>query len=184
MKSNFRKAFFVTPAIALLVVLLLMVAVISGWTINPNANVRLSPQTDRQTEAATSINQTDSQQVLYIPLVFAPNTENQEPPTLIILKPKDRETITLPAEIHYMVTGFQVGEQTGGHMNAFVGDPESSFQIEIPLETQSGIAILPDDKRLPGKKDLTFQLAQADNQLLPNPEAKVTIKELAIEGRR
>ena len=120
----------------------------------------------------------------YVRSLFAPRVAAQDVPTLIIRGLDDGSTITLPAEIQYEVTGFQVGEQTGGHMNIYVGDPEISDQIEIPLEGQSGIAILPDDKRIPGVKDLTFHLADANNKLLPNPEAKVTFKNLIIQGRR
>jgi hypothetical protein len=111
---------------------------------------------------------------------------DQTVPTLKVLQPTDGETITLPAEIYYEVTGLEAGDSPYyAYMNVFVGeDPEESFQIEIPLESQSGVAELPDDKRLPGRKDLTFQLARADHTLLSNPEAIVTIRELVIEGRR
>jgi hypothetical protein len=107
-------------------------------------------------------------------------------PILRIISPKDGETITLPAEIQYQIMGLEGGDVPPVHIHAFVGDPTSTYQIEIPIQTLAGVAILPDEKAafLPGHRDLTFQLAYSDHTLMSNPEARVTIYNLTIEGRR
>ena len=103
---------------------------------------------------------------------------------LRILQPAAGDTVTLPAAIHYEVTGFEVGALSGGHMHAFVVGIENGFWADIPLERQSGVAVLPDNKLLTGKRDVTFQLARSDHTLLPDPEASVIVENLIMEGGR
>lgn len=106
------------------------------------------------------------------------------PPTLTILSPTSGETVRAPFPVRYRVTGFRVGPPPYGHMHAFVGDPNRSVLIELPLTRQAGVVLFPDNKRLSGRRNLTFQLATANHKLLRNPEARFTVFNLVIEGRR
>ena len=104
-------------------------------------------------------------------------------PTLRILSPKSDAQILLPAAIRYQITGLEVGRGRG-HLHAYVGNPDQTFHIELPLSKPSGVAYLPDDKQLSGRRDVTFRLATADHRLLTNPEAGVTIRNLLLMGSR
>ena len=104
-------------------------------------------------------------------------------PTLEILSPRDGEQITLPAEVHYRVSHYRLGAAQLGHIEAFA----APAGMRVPLEsTGSGTATLPDVKPafLAGVRDLTFALAGPDRVLLPNPEARPTVRDLRIVGRR
>jgi hypothetical protein len=100
-------------------------------------------------------------------------------PTLRILSPKPGAQVLLPAAIHYEVTGYQ-----SGYLRVFVGDPGTSFHIDIPFKQPSGVVYLPNDKQLSGMRDVTFWLATPNHRLLPNQQARVTINNLLLMGGR
>jgi hypothetical protein len=104
-------------------------------------------------------------------------------PTLQILSPKDFETITLPAAVRFEVTGFTL-TSGGAHIAAFIGGVADGNVVALDSSDETGLAYLPSNKFLTGKRDLTFALARADGTLLANPEARVTVSGLTIQGGR
>lgn len=90
----------------------------------------------------------------------------------------------MPAEVRYEISGFAGGLPAGVHLHAVLGNPADGYRIELALAGLVGVATLPDDKMLPGRRDLTFVLAQPDHTPFPNPQASVTIRGLLITGRR
>jgi hypothetical protein len=105
-------------------------------------------------------------------------------PTLRILWPQEGATFSLPAQIRYRVVGFDIEATGGAYIVVSAGNPTTGYRVDMPIKSLSGIAVLPDDKQLPGHRDLTFQLATAKHVLLTNPHAKATINDLLIAGRR
>jgi hypothetical protein len=107
-----------------------------------------------------------------------------EVPVLKIDSPRPGETITLPAQISYRVSGFPVGSE-GVHLEVYVADRDGRH-VELALPEPSGRVTLPDvkDAYLVGKHDLTFRLVTAKGIPLPNPEATVLVRDLTIFGRR
>ena len=105
-------------------------------------------------------------------------------PTIRILSPEAGATITLPGEISYNVEGVSV-ETTDLHLLVYVAGVEAQT-VDLKLGAQAGSVALPDakDAFLVGHHDLTFQLATAQLVPLPNPEAKVIVRDLTIQGRR
>lgn len=105
-------------------------------------------------------------------------------PTIHILSPEAGSTITLPAEISYSVEGLDV-ESAPLHLEVYVAGADARV-VDLPLESTSGSVQLPDTKDafLVGRHDLTFQLATAQLVPLPNPEARVTVRALTVQGRR
>ena len=104
-------------------------------------------------------------------------------PTLEILSPHDGDTITPPTPVRFTVTGFTLGEG-GGHIQAFARGLAERVSVELKASDVPGLAYLPADKFLTGRRDLTFALARADGTLLENPEARVTVVGLTIRGGR
>lgn len=104
-------------------------------------------------------------------------------PVLQILAPKDGETITPPTEVRYAVAGFGLGGDEG-RIVAFVRGVADPIHVKLELTSQSGVANLPANKLLTGKRDLVFALARADGTLLQNPEARQTVYGLTIFGGR
>lgn len=102
-------------------------------------------------------------------------------PTLQLIDLRDGGTIRLPLAVRYSVTGFRVGAGAG-RIVALTNDAERPT-LELNVETP-GVAYLPDDKMLTGKRDLTFVLAEADGTQLTNREARVTVFGVTIAGRR
>ena len=100
-------------------------------------------------------------------------------PTLQLLL-SDGDTLHLPAAVRYAVTGFRVGRGAGG----IVAATEGGNRVELQLGREAGVAYLPDDKMLTGKRDLTFTLTQADGTPLTNREASVTVFDILFTGRR
>lgn len=105
-------------------------------------------------------------------------------PTLEIVSPEAGATIQLPAQVVYRISNFDVGRPPLGRVEAFAAG--SDARVALELGERAGTAELPDVKAafLPGRRDVTFALATADGTLLPNPEARVTVHDLTIEGRR
>jgi hypothetical protein len=104
-------------------------------------------------------------------------------PALHILSPKDGETITLPAAVRFEITGFTLA-RGGAHIAAFIRGVPDGPVVALDSSDETGLAYLPSNKLLTGKRDLTFALARADGTLLENPEARVTVSELTIQGGR
>lgn len=109
---------------------------------------------------------------------------HDRPPALQILAPRDGETVTLPTEVRYALTDPDGALQSGAQLHAIVGDPATGFVLELIPTGTAGVALLPDDKRLPGRRDLTFVLARPDRTPYPNPLARATVRDLIIAGRR
>jgi hypothetical protein len=104
-------------------------------------------------------------------------------PTLQVLSPKDGETVTPPTAVRYAVTGYTLG-QGDAHIVAFVGSLADRISVDLQAGNEPGLAYLPADKRLSGRRDLTFALVKADGSLLSNPEARATVYDLTIQGGR
>lgn len=100
-------------------------------------------------------------------------------PTLRILSPKPGAQVLLPTPIHYEVIGYNTG-----YLRASVGDPGTSFHIEIPFKKPTGVVYLPNDKQLSGRVDVTFWLVTPNHRLLTNREAHVTVSNLLLMGSR
>jgi len=105
-------------------------------------------------------------------------------PTLRILSPQDGAQIALPATVRYEITGFAGGLPAGVHLHAELGNPTDGYRVELELAGLAGETTLPDDKSLPGRRDLTFVLVRADHTPYPNPLARATVRNLLIVGRR
>jgi hypothetical protein len=97
---------------------------------------------------------------------------------LEIAAPGPGQTITLPAQIQYRITGVTI--PPGSELRLTVRDLQP---IDLPVKEPAGSITLPDDKSafLPGKRDLTFQLVTRDGKALT---PAVTVRDVTIEGRR
>jgi hypothetical protein len=104
-------------------------------------------------------------------------------PTLVILSPRTGETVTPPVPIRYRVTGIDI-HRGSSYVQLYLGKPGSSPMIEYPLTHASGIVFLKAHPMLSGRRTLTFELALADHQPLRNPEARVTLQDVIVEGDR
>jgi len=104
-------------------------------------------------------------------------------PTLQILSPKNGETMTLPSAVRFEVTGFTLA-RGGAHIAAFMRGVADGPVVALDSSDETGLAYLPSNKFLTGMRDLTFALARADGTLLENPEARVTVSGLTIQGGR
>lgn len=104
-------------------------------------------------------------------------------PALEILSLKDGGKIVLPAAISYRITNFGVGTPPLGHIELTATEVGP---IPLSVAEQEGVLTIPDVKEwfLVGRRDMTFALATADRVRLPNPEARVTIHDVRIEGRK
>jgi hypothetical protein len=107
-----------------------------------------------------------------------------EAPAIHIRSPEAGATVSLPAEISYSVEGLSP-EAAALHLEVYVAGVEARA-VDLVLEALAGSVVLPDSKDafLVGHHDVTFQLATAQLVPLPNPEAKVTVRDLTIHGRR
>jgi hypothetical protein len=102
-------------------------------------------------------------------------------PTLQLLDLRDGATLTLPFAVRYAVTGFSIGGSTG-KIVVLANVPERPT-LEPDLSTP-GVAYLPDDKMLSGRRDLTFVLARPTGEQLANREARVTVYGVTLAGRK
>jgi hypothetical protein len=102
-------------------------------------------------------------------------------PTLQLLDLRDGGTIRLPLAVRYSATGFRIGPGAG-RIVALTNDAQRPT-LDLNVETP-GVAYLPDDKMLTGKRNLTFVLSEADGTQLTNREARVTVYDVTIAGRR
>ena len=82
----------------------------------------------------------------------------------------DGARLTLPATVHYTVTGYTVGTGAGQVVATGEGQPVARAQ-----SGPAGTIVLPDDKRLTGRRDLTFTLVDANGAPLTNVEATVRV---------
>ena len=85
--------------------------------------------------------------------------------------------------MRFEVTGFTLARE-GAHIAAFIRGVADGPVVALDSSDQTGLAYLPSNKLLTGKRDLTFALARADGTLLENPEARVTVSGLTIQGGR
>jgi hypothetical protein len=113
----------------------------------------------------------------------SPTAGDNDGPTLSILSPKDGDTITPPTAVRYEVTGM-TASQGRERVIVFMRDVADSPRVTLEPGDQPGLAYLPSDKLLTGRRDLTFVLARPDGTLLENPEARATVYRVTIEGRR
>jgi hypothetical protein len=104
-------------------------------------------------------------------------------PTLEITSPKPGEVISPPTPVRFAVSDFAVAKGAG-HIEVFMPGVPGSASVPLQETDEPGLAYLPADKFLSGKRDLTFVLARGDGAHLDNPEARVTITGLTIQGRR
>jgi hypothetical protein len=103
-------------------------------------------------------------------------------PTLTILSPRSGDRVSSPVPIRYVVSGLDVRPDRG-HLHLYLGDPGSSRLFELPLRSATGVVYLQGHPMLSGRREiLTFQLATADHRLVQNPEARVTLHNVIIEG--
>ena len=91
----------------------------------------------------------------------------------------DGARLTLPATVHYTVTGYTVGTGAGQVVATGEGQPVARAQ-----SGPAGTIVLPDDKRLTGRRDLTFTLVDANGAPLTNVEATVRVYGVTLAGRR
>ena len=91
----------------------------------------------------------------------------------------DGDTLDLPATVRYKVTGFRVGTGAGKIIAS-----NGASDVALQPGTQTGTFVLPDDKTLTGRRDLTFALADATGTKLPNREATVKVYDVLLAGRR
>jgi hypothetical protein len=118
-----------------------------------------------------------------VPSATTPTAAADTVPTLQILSPKNDDTITLPNAVRFAVRSFTV-TKGGGQIMAFAQGAADGPVVALEFTNEEGLAYLPSNKFLTGKRDLTFALAKADGTLLENPEARVTVQRLTIQGRR
>ena len=104
-------------------------------------------------------------------------------PALQILSPKDGETITLPSAVRYAIKGVTLAAD-GAHIEAFLQGVADSPMVVLELSDEVGLAYLPSNKLLTGRRDLTFVLTRADGTRFDNGESRVTVYKLTIQGGR
>jgi hypothetical protein len=98
-------------------------------------------------------------------------------PTIQLVGLADGATLQLPAVVHYTVTGFRVAPGAG-KVVAYNGGQQ------IAADSGTGTITLPDDKMLTGVRDLSFALVPADGAPLTNREARTTVYDVLLAGRR
>jgi CHRD domain len=98
-------------------------------------------------------------------------------PSLQLLGLGDGAVVHLPAQVRFAVTGFRVSPGAGGIVLLTPGK-------EYRLQLGTGLFTLPDDKLLTGKRDLSFVLVRSDGTRLANSEARVTVYDVLLAGRR
>jgi hypothetical protein len=91
----------------------------------------------------------------------------------------DGARLTLPATVHYTVTGYPIGAGAGQVVATGEGHPVARGQ-----SGPTGTIVLPDDKTLTGRRDLTFMLVDANGAPLTNVEATVKVYGVTLAGRR
>lgn len=100
-------------------------------------------------------------------------------PTLQLAGLADGASLHLPAVVHYTVTGFKVGPGAG-----MIAAYDGTTEIALQPGPDAGSVTLPDDKRLTGRRDLTFVLEDATGTRLANREAVVRVYNVVLAGRR
>jgi hypothetical protein len=101
---------------------------------------------------------------------------------LTIVSPSAGDTVRMPFPVHYRVSCFKIGAAPAGHIELVFGS--SRVQRIVLKSIVVGIASVPRDPRLPGRRTLLLRLARADRTLLANPEARATVGPLSISGPR
>ena len=104
-------------------------------------------------------------------------------PTLELLSPADGDTITLPTAVRFAISGYKP-INGDGHIQAILREGSERIIIDLQQSKEPGLAYLPANKLLSGRRDLTFTLTTADGTPLKNAEAGATVRALTIEGGR
>ena len=163
---------------------------------NPGGEIRgqVMPSTATPTSAittqpavtsaqATPSTATPTSAITTQPAVTSAHVAPNAVPTIEILSPKAGETISPPTAVRFRVGGFAIGVGAG-RIIAFVRGSADNVRVELQLGNETGVATLPANKLLTGRRDLTFALVSADGTLLESSEAQVTISGLTILGGR
>ena len=97
-------------------------------------------------------------------------------PTLQLQGLSDGARLSLPATVHYTVTGVADSPRIVA----------KSRGADVPIQEgpQQGTFVIPDDKQLTGLRDLTFSLADSGGSPILNREATVRVYDVLLAGRR
>ena len=145
-------------------------------SINTNSSLATNAPTTTINAAAVTINTSPP---TVTSNVVAPSTA----PTLEIMSPRPGEIITPPTAVRFKVDGFVVGPGAG-RIVAYIRGSVDYVRVELVLGAEPGLASLPANKLLSGRRDMAFALARADGTLLENSEAQFTVQGLTILGGR
>lgn len=104
-------------------------------------------------------------------------------PRLSIVHPATGDTVQAPVKVEYVIMGLNP-DVVGQYRMRVTLDSPPIYSANLALAGLQGTAVLPDDKRITGRRDLTFSLVKADGTALANPEATVKISGVTITGRR
>jgi hypothetical protein len=104
-------------------------------------------------------------------------------PSLRIVSPKAGDSVQLPVQVEYVITGIAADAVQQYRLRMTVGSPPIST-TDVALTGLQGTAVLPDDKFTPGRRDLIFTLVRLDGTAAANPAMSVTVSGVTIAGRR
>lgn len=104
-------------------------------------------------------------------------------PSLRIASPKEGDSVQQPVQVEYVITGIDADAIQQYRLQVMVGSPPIST-TELALTGLDGTAVLPADKLLTGRRDLTFTLVRLDGTTPTNPALAVTIRGVTITGGR
>lgn len=103
-------------------------------------------------------------------------------PVLRILNLSDGGSITLPAEIHYEISG--TPDMPAVYMRVTVEGLAEIAPLELSLAGARGTVVYPADKLVSGKRDFTFQLLDGNAAPYANADSRVTIHDVVVMGGR
>jgi len=108
-------------------------------------------------------------------------------PTLQLIGMSDGAVLTLPWTVHFAVTGVALG--SGTKLVADNGEGDSApVQVQTKTATGADSAVgtftIADDKKLSGRRDLSFSLTDSSGKALGNVEATVKVYNVLLAGRR
>jgi hypothetical protein len=104
-------------------------------------------------------------------------------PSLLIVSPRSGDSVQLPVQVEYIITGIAADAVQQYRLQMTVGSPPIST-TDVALTGLQGTAVLPDDKFTPGRRDLIFALVRLDGTASANPAMTVTVSGVTITGRR
>jgi hypothetical protein len=103
------------------------------------------------------------------------------PPRLAILSPTAGETVGAPLRVEFRVRCFRLGPAPYGHLHVWTGPPATTRRLEVRPLRQAG-SFRVGSPTLSGRHTLTFQLARAGDGPVRNPEARVVVRDVLVEG--